>query len=197
MKELSLDEFRKLSSDKKAMELFVLLRDNNKLLQETAGTWSDNHSHGSARSFQTKLNNKLNTNNSNSSSHGKFWKNALNLNSDLHDPWINLFKGLYGDDYFDRIRSLSKSKSETAILNVGGERHEVTFQTLAKLPDTRLAKLRSAKTQAELNTLCDRSVSSLGKWAALMTRVLEMTFFAISIGVILISTILIIISNHR
>ena len=182
MKELSLDEFRKLSSDKKAMELFVLLRDNNKLLQETAGTWSEIHSHGSARSFQTKLNNKLNTkiknnlkdnnlpknqtnqaNNSNSSSHGKFWKNALNLNSDLHDPWINLFKGLYGDDYFDRIRSLSKSKSETAILNVGGERHEVTFQTLAKLPDTRLAKLRNAKTQAELNTLCDRSVSSLRK----------------------------------
>ena len=176
MKEVSVDDFRKLSSDKKAMELFVLLRENNKLLQETAESWSENHSRSSARSFQNKLNNKLHTNiknnlkdnnlprkqnnqnkNTNSSSQKKgIWKNALNLNSDLHDPWINLFKGLYGDDYFDRIRSLSKSKSETAILNVGGERHEVTFQTLAKLPDTRLAKLRNAKSQAELNMLCDR-----------------------------------------
>ena len=177
MKEVTLEEFRKLSSDKKAMELFVLLRENNRLLQETAGSWSEIQSHGSAHSFQTKLNNKLNTkiknnlkdhslprkqnnqvNNNRGSSNNNIWKNALNLNSDLHDPWINLFKGLYGDDYFDRIRSLSKSKSETAILNVGGERHEVTFQTLAKLPDTRLAKLRSAKTQAELNNLCDRLV---------------------------------------
>ena len=36
-----------------------------------------------------------------------------------------LFKRLYGEDYFDRMRSLSKSKAETAIINVGGERHEV------------------------------------------------------------------------
>ena len=42
------------------------------------------------------------------------------------------------------------------IINVGGERHEVTFQTLAKLPQTRLAKLRGATSQAELNMLCDR-----------------------------------------
>ena len=39
---------------------------------------------------------------------------------------------------------------------MGGERHEVTFQTLAKLPQTRLAKLRGATSQAELNMLCDR-----------------------------------------
>ena len=96
------------------------------------------------------------SNNVHTKHNNNFWKNALNLNSDLHDPWINLFKRLYGEDYFDRIRSLSKSKAETAILNVGGERHEVAFQTLARLPDTRLAKLRSAKSQAELNLLCDR-----------------------------------------
>ena len=38
---------------------------------------------------------------------------------------LQLFKRLYGEDYFDRVRSLSKSKAETAIINVGGERHEV------------------------------------------------------------------------
>ena len=92
----------------------------------------------------------------NTSQGNNVWKSTLNLTSDLHDPWKNLFKSLYGDDYFDRMRSLAKSKSETAIINVGGERHEVTFQTLAKLPQTRLAKLRGAKTQAELNMLCDR-----------------------------------------
>ena len=48
------------------------------------------------------------------------------------------------------------SSSAVQIINVGGERHEVTFQTLAKLPQTRLAKLRGATSQAELNMLCDR-----------------------------------------
>ena len=48
------------------------------------------------------------------------------------------------------------STSTVQIINVGGERHEVTFQTLAKLPQTRLAKLRGATSQAELNMLCDR-----------------------------------------
>ena len=37
----------------------------------------------------------------------------------------------------------------------------MTFQTLAKLPDTRLAKLRAARNQAELNLLCDRSERKL------------------------------------
>ena len=36
-------------------------------------------------------------------------------------------KGLFGEDYFDRVRSLTKSKAETAIINVGGQRHEVIF----------------------------------------------------------------------
>ena len=170
MKEVTLEEFRKLSSDKRAMELFKLLMDNNRLLRESP---SESNSNTSAQSHVKKIHSgyspKVSRRVSNllkklGSSHehhkntlgNNVWKNALNLNSDLQDPWINLFKSLYGDDYFDRIRSLAKSKSETAIINVGGERHEVTFQTLAKLPQTRLAKLRGAKTQAELNMLCDR-----------------------------------------
>ena len=171
MKDLSMEDFRKLSSDKRAMELFKLLLENNKLLRESP---SESNSNASAQSHVVK---KIHTGyspkvsrrdnsifkklSSSTEQHkntlgNNVWKNALNLNSDLQDPWINLFKSLYGDDYFDRMRSLAKSKSETAIINVGGERHEVTFQTLGKLPQTRLAKLRGAKTQAELNMLCDR-----------------------------------------
>ena len=173
MKDLSLEDFRKLSSDKRAMELFKLLMENNKLLRESP---SESNSNASAQSHVKKnhsgyspkvsrRDNSIFKKLSSSTEHkntlgNNVWKNALNLNSDLHDPWINLFKSLYGDDYFDRMRSLAKSKSETAIINVGGERHEVTFQTLAKLPQTRLAKLRGAKTQAELNMLCDRWVSA-------------------------------------
>ena len=144
--------------------------ENNRLLRESP---SESHSNSSAQSHLKKIHNgyspkvsrrvsnilkKLSSSNEHHKSTlgNNVWKNALNLNSDLQDPWINLFKSLYGDDYFDRIRSLAKSKSETAIINVGGERHEVTFQTLAKLPQTRLAKLRGAKTQAELNMPCDR-----------------------------------------
>ena len=171
MKDLSLEDFRQLSSDKRAMELFKLLTENNKLLRESP---SQSNSNASAQSHMKKMHNgyspkvsrrninlskKLSSSSEqhkNTSLGNNVWKSALNLNSDLHDPWKNLFKSLYGDDYFDRMRSLAKSKSETAIINVGGERHEVTFQTLAKLPQTRLAKLRGAKTQAELNMLCDR-----------------------------------------
>lgn len=170
MKDLSMEDFRKLSSDKRAMELFKLLMENNRLLRESP---SESNSNASAQSHVKKIHNGYSPKvsrrdnsifkklSSSTEQHkntlgNNVWKNALNLNSDLHDPWINLFKSLYGDDYFDRMRSLAKSKSETAIINVGGERHEVTFQTLAKLPQTRLAKLRGAKTQAELNMLCDR-----------------------------------------
>ena len=171
MKELAIDDFKKLSSDKKSMELFKLLIENNRLLKESPSpSSSESNSNASAKhhkkysyQFSPKFSRRdnfgfkrLGTTSNNKSLGGNVWKNALNLNSDLHDPWINLFKALFGDDYFDRVRSLAKSKSETAIINVGGERHEVTFQTLAKLPQTRLAKLRSAKTQAELNLLCDR-----------------------------------------
>ena len=163
MRDLSLEDFRKLSSDKRAVELFKLLMENNKLLRESHPTQSQlKKVHTGYSPKVSRRDKNLFKKLSSSTEHHKntlgnnVWKNALNLNSDLHDPWINLFKSLYGDDYFDRMRSLAKSKSETAIINVGGERHEVTFQTLAKLPQTRLAKLRGAKTQAELNILCDR-----------------------------------------
>ena len=175
MKELALDDFKKLPSDKKSIKLFELLIENNRLLKESPSPSSSESSSTASSKYHPTRNHfnfspkfsrrengifkRLTTNPpQNKSLGGNAWKNALNLNSDLHDPWINLFKALYGDDYFDRIRSLAKSKSETAIINVGGERHEVTFQTLAKLPQTRLAKLRGAKTQAELNMLCDRFV---------------------------------------
>ena len=131
MKDLSLEDFRKLSSDKRATELFKLLMENNRLLRESP---SESNSNASAQYHVKKIHNGYSPKVSRrvasilkkmSSSHdhnkntlgNNVWKNALNLNSDLQDPWINLFKSLYGDDYFDRIRSLAKSKSETAIIN--------------------------------------------------------------------------------
>ena len=140
MRDLALDDFKKLPSDKKSMELFRLLIENNRMLKESPSSSASESSNVSAKYHQTKSSFKfspkfsrrdnyifkIKTNQNNHSIvGGNAWKNALNLNSDLHDPWINLFKALYGDDYFDRIRSLAKSKSETAIINVGGERHEV------------------------------------------------------------------------
>ena len=143
MRDLALDDFKKLSTDKKSTELFRLLIENNRMLKESPSSSASASSNDSAKYHQTKSSFKFSpkfsrrenyifkrvqTNQNNHSiggGGGNAWKNALNLNSDLHDPWINVFKGLYGDDYFDRIRSLAKSKSETAIINVGGERHEV------------------------------------------------------------------------
>ena len=144
MRDLVLDDFKKLPSDKKSMELFRLLIENNRMLKESPSSSASESSNASAKYHQTKSSFKFSpkfsrrdnyifkrvqTNQNNHSlgggGGGNAWKNALNLNSDLHDPWINVFKGLYGDDYFDRIRSLAKSKSETEIINVGGERHEV------------------------------------------------------------------------
>lgn len=40
-------------------------------------------------------------------------------------------------------------------LNVGGERHEVLWRTLATLPDTRLGKLKRATAAEEIRSLCD------------------------------------------
>ncbi|XP_023319614.1 potassium voltage-gated channel subfamily B member 2 isoform X2 [Eurytemora carolleeae] len=176
------DEFRKLSVDKKSLELFMLLKENNRLLQETAENFNaslrsvspstvsvssinSRHHHHVKKINNNQLKPPIYKKNSFSLHKEKLnetsenipaWKTFLNINSDKHDPWINLILDLCGEDYFDRVRSLAKSKAETAIINVGGQRHEVTYSTLAKLPDTRLAKLRRAKTQQELNSLCDR-----------------------------------------
>ena len=142
MRDLALDEFKKLPTDKKSMELFRLLTENNRMLKESPSSSASERSNASVQYQQTKSSFKFspkfsrrenyifkrvqtNQNNHSIGGGGNAWKNALNLNSDLHDPWINVFKALYGEDYFDRIRSLAKSKSETAIINVGGERHEV------------------------------------------------------------------------
>ena len=149
MKELALDDFKKLSSDKKSMELFRLLIENNKLLRESPSSSVSESSNASAKyhhhhtkssfKFSPKFSRRenfifkrLSTNaNGRSLGGGNAWKNALNLNSDLHDPWINLFKALYGDDYFDRIRSLAKSKSETAVSS-GRYRAHATTLTLSE-----------------------------------------------------------------
>ena len=42
-----------------------------------------------------------------------------------------------------------------AILNVGGERHEILWKHLLRLPHTRLGRLRHAKTIEEILNLCD------------------------------------------
>ncbi len=41
------------------------------------------------------------------------------------------------------------------ILNVGGVRHEVMWKTLEKLPNSRLGKIRFAKSLDEIRKLCD------------------------------------------
>ena len=53
----------------------------------------------------------------------------------------------HGDDW----RHLSK----TAILNVGGERHQVPWGTLNRLPHTRLGKLAQCTSHAMILDLCD------------------------------------------
>jgi hypothetical protein len=42
-----------------------------------------------------------------------------------------------------------------SILNVGGERHEILWAYLQRLPNTRLGKLQNAKTIEEILNLCD------------------------------------------
>ena len=126
MRDLALDEFKKLPTDKKSMELFRLLTENNRMLKESPSSSASERSNASVHYHQTKSSFKFSpkfsrrenyifkrvqTNQNNHSigvgGGGNAWKNALNLNSDLHDPWINVFKALYGDDYFDRISFFS------------------------------------------------------------------------------------------
>ena len=49
----------------------------------------------------------------------------------------------------------SRSPDRRVVLNVGGVRHECLWQTLERLPRTRLGRLRRAHTHAEIVALCD------------------------------------------
>ena len=109
MRDLGLDDFKKLPSDKKSMELFRLLTENNRMLRESPSSSASESSNDSAKYHQTKSSFKFSPKFSrrdnyifkrvqtNQNSHslggggGNAWKNALNLNSDLQDPWINVF----------------------------------------------------------------------------------------------------------
>lgn len=49
----------------------------------------------------------------------------------------------------------SRSKSSRVILNVGGDRHEVLWRTLGKVPHSRLGRLQNAVTHQDIIELCD------------------------------------------
>lgn len=50
---------------------------------------------------------------------------------------------------------INHNQSRRAILNVGGVRHEILWQHLKRLPNTRLGRLNNAKTIDEILKLCD------------------------------------------
>ena len=49
----------------------------------------------------------------------------------------------------------SKINSKRVVLNVGGVKHEVLWKTLETLPQTRLFKLKNAKSTEDILQLCD------------------------------------------
>ncbi|CAH8864685.1 unnamed protein product [Trichobilharzia szidati] len=51
--------------------------------------------------------------------------------------------------------SPSSCRSRRALLNVGGFRHEILWQTVDRYPNTRLGRIRQATTMEELLSLCD------------------------------------------
>ena len=57
MKELALEDFKKLSSDKKSAELFKLLTENNRLLRETPSGSESNSTYTSSSKFHPAKNN--------------------------------------------------------------------------------------------------------------------------------------------
>ncbi|VDP97465.1 unnamed protein product [Trichobilharzia regenti] len=53
------------------------------------------------------------------------------------------------------VLSTPSSRSRRALLNVGGFRHEILWQTVDRYPNTRLGRIRQATTMEELLNLCD------------------------------------------
>ena len=50
---------------------------------------------------------------------------------------------------------MKRNSDRRVILNVGGVRHEVMWKTLEKLPNSRLGKIRYAKSLDDIRKLCD------------------------------------------
>ena len=48
-----------------------------------------------------------------------------------------------------------KLQEKRAVINVGGQTHSVLWETLERLPNSRLAKIRNVKTLPDLYSLCD------------------------------------------
>lgn len=71
-------------------------------------------------------------------------------------------KAATGEDYYSLISELTpeqllqhRNKSKKVTINVGGQRHEVLWSTLGRIPDTRLGKLRSCVSHDAIMSICD------------------------------------------
>lgn len=49
----------------------------------------------------------------------------------------------------------SKTRQKRVKLNVGGEHHEILWENLGKLPDTRLGQLKNARNHDDILSICD------------------------------------------
>ncbi|CUT99564.1 shaker cognate [Echinococcus multilocularis] len=71
-------------------------------------------------------------------------------------PFENLATQMFGGPLPTREAIIgSRAKSARVILNVGGDRHEVLWETLDRVPRSRLGRLRYAVTHQDIMQLCD------------------------------------------